>query len=71
LSILYKENINIFCEIAVLASTGEFLYGCVPGVSGCTNSTDRQEYVNEQDILIIHRFQQTVRTVESRTGNER
>jgi len=71
LLILYKENINIFCEIAVLASTGEILYECVPGGSGCTNNTDRQEYVNEQDVLIIHRFQQTVRTVEERTGNER
>ncbi|KAL0120953.1 hypothetical protein PUN28_008578 [Cardiocondyla obscurior] len=52
----------------VLAKTGEILYQC--GVSGCDNNTDHTEYV-EQDVLIIQRFQQTVRAVEARSGGER
>lgn len=59
---------NIFYKIGVAANTGEILYQC--NVSGCKNNTDRQEYV-EQDIIIIQRFQQTVRAVEARTGHER
>ncbi|XP_024870480.1 eukaryotic translation initiation factor 2-alpha kinase [Temnothorax curvispinosus] len=52
----------------VSPNTGEILYQC--NVSGCKNNTDRQDYV-ELDVLVIQRFQQTVRAVEARTGNER
>ncbi|XP_011867892.1 PREDICTED: eukaryotic translation initiation factor 2-alpha kinase-like [Vollenhovia emeryi] len=53
----------------VAANTGKILFEC-SGFSGCDNSTNHQEYV-EQDILIIQRFQQTVRAVEVRKGSER
>ncbi|XP_011057621.1 PREDICTED: eukaryotic translation initiation factor 2-alpha kinase isoform X1 [Acromyrmex echinatior] len=54
----------------VFANTGEIKYKCVSGVSECKNNTDSQEYV-EEDILIIQRFQQTVRAIEDRAGSER
>lgn len=52
----------------MLADTGEVLYHS--SVSESSNNTDREEYVG-QDVLIIQRFQQTVRAVEARTGIER
>ncbi|XP_018403142.1 PREDICTED: eukaryotic translation initiation factor 2-alpha kinase-like [Cyphomyrmex costatus] len=54
----------------VFAKTGEIKYKCVSGVSECKNNTDSQEYI-DQDILIIQRFQQTVRAIEDRAGSER
>ncbi|CAL1686070.1 unnamed protein product [Lasius platythorax] len=52
----------------VSASTGRILYEC--SVTGCKNNTDREGHL-EYDVLIIQRFQQTVRAIEARTGNER
>lgn len=52
----------------VSASTGAILYKC--GVSGCKNDTSHEEHL-EQDVLIVQRFQQTVRAVEARTGVEK
>lgn len=52
----------------VSANTGKILYGCQ--VAECKNNTDHEEDL-EYDVLIIQRLQQTVRAVESRTGNER
>lgn len=67
-----ENNINkiIFSVKGVFANTGEIKYKCVSGVSECKNNTDSQEYV-EEDILIIQRFQQTVRAIEDRAGSER
>ncbi|XP_014483949.1 PREDICTED: eukaryotic translation initiation factor 2-alpha kinase-like [Dinoponera quadriceps] len=52
----------------VHASTGRILYEC--DVNKCTNYTDGKGY-SEQEILVIKRFQHTVRAVEARTGIER
>ncbi|XP_029160383.1 eukaryotic translation initiation factor 2-alpha kinase [Nylanderia fulva] len=52
----------------VSASTGKLLYAC--HVAECRNNTDREEHL-EYDVLIVQRFQQTVRAIEPRTGNER
>ncbi|XP_054012153.1 eukaryotic translation initiation factor 2-alpha kinase [Hylaeus anthracinus] len=52
----------------VSSTTGKVLYEC--GINGCTNNTRGESYI-EQDVLIIQRFQQTVRAVEPRTGIER
>ncbi|KZC04854.1 PREDICTED: eukaryotic translation initiation factor 2-alpha kinase-like [Dufourea novaeangliae] len=52
----------------VSSATGKILYEC--GITGCTNTTKGESYI-EKDVLIIQRFQQTVRAVEPRTGNER
>ncbi|XP_012530974.1 eukaryotic translation initiation factor 2-alpha kinase [Monomorium pharaonis] len=52
----------------IAASSGDILYDC--NVSGCKNNTDRQEYI-DNDVLIVQRFQQTVRAVNARTGDER
>ncbi|XP_011166294.1 eukaryotic translation initiation factor 2-alpha kinase [Solenopsis invicta] len=51
----------------VVVDTGEILYDCK--VSECNNNTDHQ--YEDRDVLIIQRFQQTVRAVEARTGSER
>jgi len=59
---------NKFFYIAVSASTGTVLYEC--GVNKCKNETAHKEYL-KQDILIIQRFQQTIRAIETRTGIER
>jgi len=52
----------------VSTNTGTVLYEC--GVSECRNETAYKEYL-KQDVLIIQRFQQTVRAIEARTGIER
>jgi translation initiation factor 2-alpha kinase 3 len=52
----------------VSASTGAVLYEC--RVNECKNETVYKEYL-KQDVLIIQRFQQTIRAVEARTGIER
>lgn len=56
----------------ISVNTGSILWKneCT-GVSGCNNKTNRHEQHLEQDMIIIQRFQQTVRGIESRTGNER
>jgi len=36
----------------------------------CKNNTDPEGHLG-YDVLVIHRFQQTVRAIESHTGNER
>ncbi|XP_043248354.1 eukaryotic translation initiation factor 2-alpha kinase isoform X2 [Colletes gigas] len=51
----------------VSSATGKVLYEC--GINGCTN-TNGDSYI-EQDVLIVRRYQQTVRAVEPRTGIER
>ncbi|KAK0161627.1 hypothetical protein PV327_010080 [Microctonus hyperodae] len=53
----------------VSSKTGKIIYQC--NINGCTNMTDGDSYINQQDILIIKRYQQTVRAVEPRTGQER
>ncbi|XP_076374643.1 eukaryotic translation initiation factor 2-alpha kinase [Megalopta genalis] len=52
----------------VSSTTGNILYEC--GINGCTNNTGEGSYI-EQDVLVVQRFQQTVRAVEPRTGYER
>lgn len=52
----------------VSTATGKILYEC--GIDGCTNTTDGETYI-QQEVLIIQRFQQTVRAVEPHTGIER
>ncbi|XP_029032287.1 eukaryotic translation initiation factor 2-alpha kinase isoform X1 [Osmia bicornis bicornis] len=52
----------------ISSTTGKILYEC--GINGCTNSTQKEAFV-EQEMLIVQRFQQTVRAVEPRTGIER
>lgn len=54
--------------IGISSTTGKILYEC--GINGCTNSTQKEAFV-EQEMLIVQRFQQTVRAVEPRTGIER
>lgn len=54
--------------IGVHTNTGRILYEC--NVTGCTNNTDGEGYL-KQDVLVIKRFQQTVRAIEARTGIER
>ncbi|CAK9829144.1 Eukaryotic translation initiation factor 2-alpha kinase 3 [Anthophora retusa] len=51
----------------VSSTTGKILYEC--GISGCTNVTG-ETYI-EQEVLVVQRYQQTVRAVEPRTGIER
>ncbi|XP_017892549.1 eukaryotic translation initiation factor 2-alpha kinase [Ceratina calcarata] len=53
---------------AVSSTTGKILYEC--GINGCINTTDGETYI-QQEVLIIQRFQQTVRAVEPHTGIER
>lgn len=53
----------------VSANTGRILYECK--VMECKNNTDREGYLEYENVLIIRRFQQTVRAIEPRTGNER
>ncbi|CAK9803135.1 Eukaryotic translation initiation factor 2-alpha kinase [Anthophora plagiata] len=52
----------------VSSTTGKILYEC--GISGCTNVTEGETYI-EQEVLVVQRYQQTVRAVEPRTGIER
>lgn len=52
----------------VSSRTGKILYEC--GINGCNNNTDGEGYL-EQEVLIIQRFQQTIRAVEPLTGTER
>lgn len=52
----------------VSSITGKILYEC--GISGCINITDGETYI-KQEVIIVQRFQQTVRAVEPRTGIER
>ncbi|GAB1865561.1 Nuclear pore complex protein Nup155 [Camponotus japonicus] len=52
----------------VSVSTGKILYEC--NVMECKNNTDPEGHLG-YDVLVIHRFQQTVRAIESHTGNER
>ena len=49
-------------------TTGKVLYECQ--LSSCTNATDVDSIV-EEDILVIRRFQQTIRAGEPRSGVER
>ena len=77
----YFQNVNkLFIEkindkemefgllLGVSSITGKILYEC--GINGCVNITDGEMYI-EQEILIVQRFQQTVRAVEPRTGIEK
>ncbi|XP_012284008.1 eukaryotic translation initiation factor 2-alpha kinase [Orussus abietinus] len=52
----------------VSSITGKILYEC--NINGCVNITKSEGYV-DQEVLIVQRFQQTVRAVEPRTGIER
>nr|XP_012137915.1 PREDICTED: eukaryotic translation initiation factor 2-alpha kinase isoform X1 [Megachile rotundata]XP_012137916.1 PREDICTED: eukaryotic translation initiation factor 2-alpha kinase isoform X1 [Megachile rotundata] len=52
----------------ISSTTGKILYEC--GISGCTNNTEKESYV-EQEVLVVQRFQQTVRAVEPQSGIER
>lgn len=52
----------------ISSTTGKILYEC--GINGCTNNTAKESYV-EQEVLIVQRFQQTVRAVEPQSGIER
>ncbi|KAM0736385.1 Eukaryotic translation initiation factor 2-alpha kinase [Formica fusca] len=52
----------------VSPSTGRVLYECK--VRECKNNTDPEGHI-EYDVLIIRRFQQTIRAIEAHTGNER
>ncbi|KOC63214.1 Eukaryotic translation initiation factor 2-alpha kinase 3 [Habropoda laboriosa] len=52
----------------VSSTTGKILYEC--GINGCMNITEGETYI-EQEVLVVRRFQQTVRAVEPRTGIER
>ncbi|XP_076760849.1 eukaryotic translation initiation factor 2-alpha kinase [Xylocopa sonorina] len=52
----------------VSSVTGKILYEC--GMNGCNNITRGETYI-EQEVLIVQRFQQTVRAIEARTGIER
>ncbi|XP_031826001.1 eukaryotic translation initiation factor 2-alpha kinase isoform X2 [Nomia melanderi] len=52
----------------VSGTTGDILYEC--GITGCTNNTGGESYI-ERDVIIVQRYQQTVRAVEPRSGNER
>lgn len=54
--------------LGVSSITGKILYEC--GISGCINITDGETYI-KQEVIIVQRFQQTVRAVEPRTGIER
>ncbi|XP_072750618.1 eukaryotic translation initiation factor 2-alpha kinase [Anoplolepis gracilipes] len=58
------KNLHIY---GVSASTGRILYECK--VKECKNNTVEEHL--EYDILVIRRFQQTVRAIEPHTGNER
>ena len=51
----------------VSSTTGKILYEC--GINGCTNKT-KEGYI-EQEVLIVQRYQQTVRAIEPHTGIER
>ncbi|XP_046430565.1 eukaryotic translation initiation factor 2-alpha kinase isoform X2 [Neodiprion fabricii] len=52
----------------VSSLTGQVLYEC--DINGCTNKTDGNDQI-DQEVLIIQRFQKTVRAIEPRTGHER
>ncbi|XP_046598910.1 eukaryotic translation initiation factor 2-alpha kinase isoform X2 [Neodiprion lecontei] len=52
----------------VSSLTGQILYEC--NINGCTNKTDGNDQI-DQEVLIIQRFQKTVRAIEPRTGHER
>lgn len=52
----------------VSSKTGKILYQC--NLNGCTNNTEGDTFM-EHDVLIVQRFQQTVRAVEPRTGHEK
>ncbi|XP_046624272.1 eukaryotic translation initiation factor 2-alpha kinase isoform X2 [Neodiprion virginianus] len=52
----------------VSSLTGQVLYEC--DINGCTNKTDGNAQI-DQEVLIIQRFQKTVRAIEPRTGHER
>ncbi|CAD1475311.1 unnamed protein product, partial [Heterotrigona itama] len=54
--------------LGVSSATGKILYEC--GINNCVNITDEEMYI-KQEILIVQRFQQTVRAVEPRTGIEK
>lgn len=47
--------------------TGTVLYEC--SMSGCINRTNGLYY--NQDVLVVHRYTQTVRAVHARSGVER
>lgn len=59
---------KFFITLGVSSITGKILYEC--GISGCINITDGETYI-DQEILIVQRFQQTVRAIEPRTGIEK
>ncbi|XP_033222312.1 eukaryotic translation initiation factor 2-alpha kinase isoform X2 [Belonocnema kinseyi] len=52
----------------VSVSTGKVLYEC--NQHDCKNTTEGESYV-EPEVLVIQRYQQTVRAAESRSGYER
>ncbi|XP_012256146.2 eukaryotic translation initiation factor 2-alpha kinase [Athalia rosae] len=52
----------------ISTSTGKILYEC--NISGCTNKTDETDRMDEE-VLIVQRFQKTVRAIEPRRGHER
>ncbi|XP_043277335.1 eukaryotic translation initiation factor 2-alpha kinase isoform X2 [Venturia canescens] len=48
--------------------TGQILYQC--NISGCTNNTEGDSLANEK-VLLVQRFQQTVRAIKPRSGLEK
>ncbi|XP_063972485.1 eukaryotic translation initiation factor 2-alpha kinase-like isoform X1 [Diachasmimorpha longicaudata] len=52
----------------ISSSSGKILYHCHEG--SCTNMTENETYLG-QDVLVVRRFQDTIRAAEPRTGQER
>lgn len=61
------NSYKLSCVIGVLASTGKVLYEC--NINECMNNTN-EKYL-EHEVLIVKRFQQTVRAIQALTGIER
>lgn len=70
LQYLVNLYINKYSITGVSVNTGKVLYEC--NVMECKNNTASEGHDDlGYDVLIIHRFQQTVRAIEPHTGNER
>ncbi|XP_034948141.1 eukaryotic translation initiation factor 2-alpha kinase-like isoform X2 [Chelonus insularis] len=73
-SFRYSENL-VFSggketrSYGISSSTGEILYQC--DIDGCTNKTEGDTFLEQKDVLVVQRFQQTVRALEARTGIEK
>ncbi|OAD62097.1 Eukaryotic translation initiation factor 2-alpha kinase 3 [Eufriesea mexicana] len=64
----FRYSNNLVFSGGISSITGEILYEC--GINNCVNITNGEAYI-EQEVLIVQRFQQTVRAVEPLTGIER